>query len=70
MLSDQSTGVHYNDSSKLVGEQNSKNFVHILRGNKPEKAKHDQATSYTYDYFPADLNKKVDLFKNFSKYLV
>lgn len=51
MLSEKSTGVHFNDGSKIVAEKDSKTFVVIQRDKKNEK-RHDTPTTYTLDYFP------------------
>jgi POLO box duplicated region len=70
LLSDSSNGVHFNDGSKIVAEQNSLWFTLILREKKNNSSKHDVLSKYNFENYPVDLEKKVDLFKHFNKYLV
>jgi hypothetical protein len=61
MLSDSTTGVHFNDSSKLVSLKDSQSFVFIVRDKNLDK-KHDKPTSYQFSQTPDNLKKRVELF--------
>ena len=69
ILSDQSCGVYFNDDSKIIAEKDSKTFTRIKREKNDQGQKVENQMIYTLDYFPNELENKVDLFKTFSKYL-
>lgn len=68
MLSEGSSGVHFNDSSKIVAEPNSRSFAMIQR-EKAKVSKHDVQVVHSFDNCPEELKKKIDLFNHFTKYL-
>jgi polo-like kinase 1 len=66
ILSNGSTGVFFNDSTKIILEPTGHNFSYIERKG-PERV--DVATSYTLTDFPKDMQKKVTLLQHFRSYL-
>ena len=68
LLSDGSTGVYFNDSTKIIVDKNGENFEYIEK--KPgDKA--DTITPYKISEYPAEreLQKKVTLLQHFRNYL-
>ena len=68
LLSDGSTGVYFNDSTKIIVDKNGENFEYIEK--KPgDKA--DTVTSYRISDYPPEreLQKKVTLLQHFRNYL-
>jgi polo-like kinase 1 len=66
ILSNGSTGVFFNDSTKIILEPTGHNFSYIERKG-PERV--DTATSYTLTDFPKEMTKKVTLLQHFRSYL-
>lgn len=63
MLTDQSTGVFFNDASKIVsGVMDPKTFQLIKREKDESGKKVDTKQTFTLDYYPPEHAKKVDLF--------
>jgi hypothetical protein len=63
MLTDQSTGVYFNDASKIVsGVMDPKTFQLIKREKDESGKKVDTKQTFTLDYYPPEHAKKVDLF--------
>jgi polo-like kinase 1 len=67
LLSNGATGVFFNDSTKIVLDQNDNNFDYLERKSKQDKQ--DQVQSHTLTEFPQDLQKKVTLLQHFKSYL-
>lgn len=67
-MSDKSSGVHFNDGSKISSAKDSVTFDFIKRELQDSKKK-DVITQYTFSCYPSELQKKVNLFTSFSKYL-
>lgn len=68
LLSDGSTGVYFNDSTKIIVDRNGENFEYIEK--KPgDKA--DTITPYRLSDYPPEreLQKKVTLLQHFRNYL-
>lgn len=68
MLSDGSTGVYFNDSTKIIVDKNGENFEYIEK--KPgDKA--DTITPHKISDYPneRELQKKVTLLQHFRNYL-
>ena len=63
LLSNRSYGVYFNDSTKMVA-QNEECFYYLERQNKEDVLK-----KYKFADYPADLKKKVGLFNHFKGYL-
>lgn len=61
--------MHFNDASKIFEQKDSKSFTIVKREKNEQGQRVDTPTNYTFDYFPDELEKKVDLFKTFAKYL-
>jgi len=66
LLSNGSTGVYYNDSTKIILEQTAQYFEYIERR---QTDKQDIVVSHTLTDFPKDLQKKVTLLQHFKIYL-
>lgn len=64
-LTDGSTGVFFNDSSKIILDINGVNFNYIERG----LDKQEKFNAHTLDKYPPDLEKKVKLLRYFKSYL-
>lgn len=63
MLTDSSTGVYFNDASKIVGGvMDPKTFLLIKREKDEKGRKVENKTTYTLDYYPPEHAKKVDLY--------
>jgi len=67
-LSDGSTGVYFNDSTKIIVDKNGENFEYI---EKKQGDKADTITPYRMSDYPAEreLQKKVTLLQHFRNYL-
>ena len=66
ILTNGDTGVFFNDSSKILIEQNSGKFKYYER---KSGEKQDSCMSYSLNEFPKDLQKKITLLNHFQKYL-
>ena len=66
LLSNGSTGVFFNDSSKIVLDPKGHNFNYIERRTSD---KQEIVSSHTLADFPKDLQKKVTLLQHFKSYL-
>jgi polo-like kinase 1 len=66
LLSNGSTGVFFNDSTKVILDSKAVKFDYILR--QPHD-KQEIVSSYTLTDFPKDLQKKVTLLQHFRSYL-
>ena len=68
LLSDGSTGVYFNDSTKIIMDKNGENFEYI---EKKQGDKADIFTPYKLSSFPPEreLQKKVTLLQHFRNYL-
>jgi len=68
LLSDGSTGVYFNDSTKIIIDKNGDNFEYI---EKKQGDKADTITAYKISDYPPEreLQKKVTLLQHFKNYL-
>jgi polo-like kinase 1 len=68
LLSDGSTGVYFNDSTKIIVDKNGENFEYI---EKKQGDKADTIIPYKLSEFPSEreLQKKVTLLQHFKNYL-
>ena len=66
LLSNTSTGVFFNDSTKIVLDTDCHNFIYMERRTSDKK---DIGSSYTLSDYPKDLQKKVTLLQHFRSYL-
>lgn len=68
LLSDGSTGVYFNDSTKIIVDKNGENFEYI---EKKQGDKADTINSYKLSDYPTEreLQKKVTLLQHFRNYL-
>lgn len=66
VLSDGSSGVWFNDSTKVVQPRNGSTFDYITRRlhNQPE-----QKTTYSASSYPQEIHKKATLLKHFNNYM-
>jgi len=70
LLSNDSTGVYYNDSTKLILDPKSTYLEYMVRTKHPDSAKKvDVVQAHTLEKYPADLKKKITLVKHFMTYL-
>jgi polo-like kinase 1 len=67
ILSDESIGVYFNDSTKVILSPEGDCFDYITRRtqDKPEVR-----TTYNFEEYPEDLKKKVTLLKHFRNYML
>lgn len=66
LLSNGCTGVHYNDSTKIVMDVKGQYFEYFeKKGNEGQ----DVVSSYSFLNFPSNLQKKVTLLQHFKSYL-
>jgi len=66
LLSNGSTGVFFNDSTKIILDSKGIKFDYIIR--QPQD-KQEIVSTYTLTDFPKDLQKKVTLLQHFRSYL-
>lgn len=68
LLSDGSTGVYFNDSTKIIMDKNGENFEYI---EKKQGDRADISTPYKLSNYPPEreLQKKVTLLQHFRNYL-
>lgn len=69
LLSEGSSGVFFNDSTKIVAEPNSTHFFYYERKAVSATEKQDVLSKYNFSDYPRDLNKKVTLLDHFKSYL-
>jgi polo-like kinase 1 len=68
-LSDNSTGVFFNDATKIVIEERGNNFFYYERMAVSNTEKQDVMSQHSLDNFPRELQKKVTLLEHFKNYL-
>jgi len=66
LLSNNATGVFFNDSTKIILDQKGHHFDYMERRTSD---KQDVMTSHTLADFPKDLQKKITLLQHFRSYL-
>lgn len=69
LLSDLSSGVFFNDSTKIVAESSGKQFFYYERKAVANNEKQDVLSTYSFTNFPQELQKKVTLLQHFKSYL-
>ena len=69
LLSNLSTGVFFNDSTKLVNDSTGNSFYYFERKAISATEKQDVMTTHTFTNYPKELNKKVTLLQHFRSYL-
>jgi len=69
LLSDNSAGVFFNDSTKIVVEQRGTCFYYYERKAVSSTEKQDVLSVYNFSDFPRELQKKVTLLEHFKSYL-
>jgi polo-like kinase 1 len=69
ILSDNSCGVFFNDSTKIVVEPNGTSFFYYERKQVSATEKQDVASKYGFNDYPKEISKKVTLFEHFKQYL-
>jgi polo-like kinase 1 len=69
LLSDQSAGVFFNDSTKIVVEHKGNCFYYYERKAISQTEKQDVLQKYFFADFPKELQKKVTLLEHFKSYL-
>jgi polo-like kinase 1 len=69
LLSNQATGVFFNDSTKIIIDPNGHTFYYYERKAVSTTEKQDVMTTYTLTDYPKDLSKKVTLLQHFRSYL-
>ena len=69
LLSDQSAGVFFNDSTKIVSENRGTSFYYYERKAISSTEKQDVLTKYLFTDYPKELQKKVTLLEHFKSYL-
>ena len=69
LLSDQSAGVFFNDSTKIVVEHKGNCFYYYERKAISQTEKQDVLQKYSFTDYPKELQKKVTLLEHFKSYL-
>ncbi len=69
LLSNQATGVFFNDSTKIIIDPNGHTFYYYERKAVSTTEKQDVMTTHTLTDYPKDLSKKVTLLQHFRSYL-
>jgi polo-like kinase 1 len=69
MLSNSSTGVFFNDSTKILMDTNSAQFQYYERKAISSTEKQDVMVTHSLTDYPKDLAKKVTLLQHFRSYL-
>lgn len=67
ILSDNSIGVYFNDSTKIILSPEGDNFDYITRRTQE---KPEVRTKHSFEDFPEDLKKKVTLLRHFRNYMM
>lgn len=73
LLSDGSSGVYFNDSTKIIVATNNANFEYLertKRGHDHMGAVEAPRAAHLLEQFPSELQKKVTLLKHFRNYLI
>ena len=68
-LSNDATGVFFNDSTKIVAESSGSQFYYYERKAVAANEKQDVMQQYNFANFPQELQKKVTLLQHFWSYL-
>ena len=66
MLSNGCAGVHFNDFTKIVADQNGSTFQYL---SKSDKGAEDELIEYDTTNYPSDMQKKFTLLMHFRKHL-
>ncbi|CDW76958.1 protein kinase domain protein [Stylonychia lemnae] len=69
LLSNQATGVFFNDSTKIIIDPNGHTFYYYERKAVSTSEKQDVMQTYNLTDYPKDLQKKVTLLQHFRSYL-
>lgn len=69
LLSNNSTGVFFNDSTKIVIDPNGHSFYYYERKAVSSSEKQDVMNTYDLSDYPKELQKKVTLLQHFRSYL-
>jgi len=69
LLSDTSAGVFFNDSTKIVAEQNGSIFFYYERKAISSTEKQDVMSKFAFTDYPTELHKTVTLLEHFKSYL-
>jgi hypothetical protein len=69
LLSNQATGVFFNDSTKIIIDPNGHTFFYYERKAISQTEKQDVMQTYNLTDYPKDLQKKVTLLQHFRSYL-
>ncbi len=69
MLSNNSTGVFFNDSTKILIDPNGSNFYYYERKAVSSTEKQDVMATHSLTDYPKELAKKVTLLQHFRSYL-
>ena len=69
VLSDGQIGVHFNDLTKVVSEPQSDQFTYIERLRVKGSSRRDTIIEHTFQVYPPEIRKKVELYKHFTNYL-
>jgi hypothetical protein len=67
ILSDESIGVYFNDSTKIILAPEGDNFDYITRRTQE---KSEIRTTHSFEDYPEDLKKKVTLLRHFRNYML
>lgn len=73
LLSDGSSGVYFNDSTKIIAATNNANFEYLERTKRSQDhgaAVEAPRSAHLLEKFPSELQKKVTLLKHFRNYLI
>eukprot|EP00937_MAST-01D_sp_MAST-1D-sp2_P002932 g2932.t1 len=71
LLNDGSSGVYFNDSTKIILATNNANFEYMERSKRSSgRAVDPPRQAHTLETFPGTLQKKVTLLKHFRNYLI
>ena len=68
-MSDSSAGVFFNDSTKIVAEQQGPVFFYYERKAISATEKQDVLSKFNFADYPKELHKKVTLLEHFKSYL-
>lgn len=69
LLSNQATGVFFNDSTKIIIDPNGHTFFYYERKAVSTTEKQDVMQTYNLTDYPKELQKKVTLLQHFRSYL-
>ena len=65
-LSNKTTGVYFNDNTKLIRSTKGEHLNYFYR---EAASRADSMATYTIDNYPREINKKIMLLKHFHEYL-